>query len=299
MIHNTFIFNPVRPDYVYRAIETLYKHTDMTDCRVIVVDQTMNGLQLSRDQVHLVLRPHRNLGFAKSMNEGIIHGLRWGSEFITCANDDIEYMNSKWWEGITESFRIYGENTLAVNPMSPREPGWGYGLPHGHYFDLIEYKKEYSEEDYQFLLEGNFENVQGLPVTFPKQKKGVIDAIATWHTTFRASAFEKIGLFDERYYPGGGEDYDINARAYREKCRMIGTTLSWVWHWWGSSKDQQKAVNDTGLPIVENLRWMNPDKIWPPEENNGNRMDPWGHWTDEQNQKHPLKRDSNIAIMDI
>jgi GT2 family glycosyltransferase len=299
MIKNTFIYNPIRPDFIHRCLETLYQNTDMTDNRVIVVDQTMQGLKLPMDKVHLVLRPHRNLGFSKSMNEGIIHALYWGSEYITCANDDIEYMNPLWWPGILETFQKYGEQVLAVNPMSPREPGWGYGLPHGEVIDLLPYKPEYSQEEYDYLLKGDFSMLENLPATFPKQKNGVIDAIATWHTTFKREAFEKIGLFDERYYPGGGEDYDLNARAYRDSYRMLGTTLSWVWHWWGSSKDHQSDFKDTGLPILQELRWMNPDKIWPPEVNNGQHMDPWGKWTDELGVKHPLSRDPNIAIMDI
>src|SRR3990167_5760214 len=132
MIYNTYIFNPVRPDFIKRAIETLHRNTDMKHSRVVVVDQTKDGMRL--DKVDMVIRPYRNLGFAKSMNEGIINGLRWGSEFITCANDDIEFINSRWWEGMIETFN-QSDRIVAVNPMSPREPGWGYGWDHGKYID--------------------------------------------------------------------------------------------------------------------------------------------------------------------
>ena len=54
MIETTFIFNPVRPDFIYDAIDTLYKYTDMENKRVIVVDQTKNGLKLDRNKVHLI-----------------------------------------------------------------------------------------------------------------------------------------------------------------------------------------------------------------------------------------------------
>jgi GT2 family glycosyltransferase len=303
MIYNTFIFNPVRPDYIYRALETLYKYTDMTNNRVIVIDQTKNGLKLD-SKVHMVIRPHRNLGFAKSMNEGIIHALHWGSQYITCANDDIEYMNSKWWNGILETFENFKDRALAVNPECPRIPLWGYGRPHGEYVDLVGYKNEFTNSDYEFLLNGDFAKIkeeQKLPATFPEKKSGVTDAIATWHTTFKAEFFDLVGLFEERYYPGGGEDYDLNARAYRDNYRMLGTTKSWVWHWWGSSKDQQstKEFKDTGMPIIPELRWMNPSMLYPPELNGGNNMDPWGHWTDENGKKIPLTRDTTIGVIDI
>jgi len=298
MICNTYVFNPVRPDYIDRALYTLYKYTNMDKCRVIVVDQTLDGLKLN-EKVHLVLRPHRNLGFSKSMNEGIIHGLRWGSEYITCANDDVEFMNKAWWEGIVDTFKE-DERILAVNPMSPREPGWGYGLPHGEYIDLIKYKNEYTKKDYQYLLKGDFTKISSkLPDSFPRHKTGVIDAIATWFTIFKKEFFEKIGLYEERYYPGGGEDYDINARCYRKGHRMVGTTKSWVWHWWGSSKDKVGDYKGKGLPVVDELRWMNPDELWPPEKNNNQVMDPWGKYTDNNGDKIPMYREKEVGIVNI
>ena len=213
-------------------------------------------------------------------------------------NDDIEFINKKWWDGILETFDQDKKRIVAVNPMSPREPGWGYGLEHGKYIDLIEYKEDYDEKDYQYLLKGDFSKVQGLPDSFPKQKVGVIDAIATWGTVFKKAFFKKFGLFDERYYPGGGEDYDLNARCYREGYRMVGTTRSWVWHWWGASKDT-KDHQGKSLPIIPELVWMNPDYLWPPEKNNNQKMDPWGKWTDDKGEKHPMYRRKEIGIIDI
>lgn len=298
MINNTFITNPIRPDFIERFIYTLYKYTP-EGFRLIVIDQTKDGIyDLVKDKTHLYMRPHRNLGFAKSMNEGIIHALHWGSKYITVSNDDVEFINSKWFSGIEETFAQDEKRIMAVNPMSPREPGWGYGWEHGKYIDLIEYKEVYDEKDYQYLLEGDFSKVEGLPDTFPRRKVGVIDAIATWCTVFKKEFFGKFGLFDERYYPGGGEDYDINARCYREGYRMVGTTRSWAWHHWGKSKDDTDHKGKS-LPAIQELVWMNPDALWPKEKNNGQGMDPWGKWTDEKGEKHPMYRIPEISVVDI
>jgi hypothetical protein len=309
MINNTFVFNPVRTNFIRPAIETLYKYTEMGGNRVVVVDQTLDGIG-KIDGVHLVIKPHRNLGFAKSMNEGIIHGRHWGSKYITCCNDDIEFINKRWWDGILETFN-QDEKILAVNPMSPREPGWGYGLEHGKYIDLIDYKETYTEEDYDYLLEGDFSAIQGLPDTFPKKKVGVIDAIATWCTVFKREFFDKFGMYDERFYPGGSEDYDLDARCYscawpewRDECnpeyhsRMVGTTRSWVWHHWGSSKDKQGELGK-GLPIIDELRWNNTDEIWKPELNEGTKYDPWGHYHDKNGIRKPSKRIKEVTVIDI
>lgn len=308
MINNTFVINPVRPDYIHKCLESLYKYTDMKNNRVIVIDQTVDRLPEMRDKVHLVLRPHRNLGFSKSMNEGIIHGLRWNSNFITCMNDDVEFINHAWWSGIEETFN-QDERIMAVNPMSLREPGWGYGMPHGEYIDLLPYKEEYSQKDYDWLLAGHFEDVPNLPASFPRHKVGVIDAIATWCTVFKKEFFHKFGMFEERYYPGGGEDYDINARCYRQGYRMVGTTRSWAWHWWGSSKDKAGDYEGKGLPVVSELCWLNPDQLWPPEKNlswdeNTKSMqpkgfDPWGKVTLQDGSKQAMIRDKEVRVVDI
>jgi GT2 family glycosyltransferase len=303
VIDNTIIFNPVRTDYIERAIDTLYKFTDMENWRVIVIDQTRSGCKVDK-RVHLYMKPHRNLGFAKSMNEGIIHGLRWGSKYITCANDDVEFIDKRWWEGTEETFSLY-DNVAAVNPESPRIPLWGYGRDHGEYVDLLNYKKEYTNEDYNYLLKGDFTEWKkygslfskgDLPDTFPLQKTGVVDAVAMWCTVFKRKTFEHYGLFDERFYPGGAEDYDYDARVYREGGRILGTTKSWVWHHWGQSKDHQGGID---ADIDKEYVWASNSYLWPKEWNNGKNMDPWGKYTDEDGKKKPMKRRPEIAIVDI
>ena len=38
MINATFCFNPVRSDFIQPALDSLYKYTDMTNNKVVVVD---------------------------------------------------------------------------------------------------------------------------------------------------------------------------------------------------------------------------------------------------------------------
>lgn len=311
MILNTIIFVPVRHDFIGKALKTLYRYTDMKSSRVIVIDQTRIGLSNGckewneiKSLIHLYMHSYRNLGFAKANNEGIIHGLRWKSKYITCCNDDVEFINKKWWKGILDTFGMY-DNVYGVNPESPRIPLWGYGRPHGEYIDLLKYQKKYSEEDYQYLLDGHFENWEKkgelvsevhLPDTFPLRKSGVVDAVAMWCPVFKRECFERFGLFDERYYPGGAEDYDMDARVYREKGRLLGTTKSWAWHHWGFSKDKQSEID---ADIDDKLRWSNSDYLWPADRNFGKKMDPWGMTVNEKGEKVPMWRVPEIAIVDI
>jgi GT2 family glycosyltransferase len=310
MIETVFTFNPVRSDFIQKALDTLYKYTDMTNNRVVVVDQTEDGLKLSKEQVHLILKPHRNLGFSKAHNEAIIHGIRWGATYVVCCNDDVEWINNRWWDGVLETFAT-DSKILAVNPECPRVPMWGYGRPHGEYTEYLMYKPEFTEADYDYLLAGDFAEVKerytDLPASFPLHKVGLCDAIAMWMPVFKTECFEKIGLFDEKFYPGGGEDYDFDARIYREYYRAVSSTRSWVWHHWGQSKDETEAAKNKGAVVDPKLTWMNTDSLWPPERNlswNGTAMvptkfDPWGKVTLPDGTKQPMYRIPEIHIVDI
>lgn len=80
-----------------------------------------------------------------------------------------------------------------------------------------------------------------------EKKWAVVDAFACWCTVFRADRLQEIGLFDEMFFPGGGEDYCWQHRCYKAGYRALSTSRSWVWHWWGRSKDSPSGFS-TALP---------------------------------------------------
>jgi GT2 family glycosyltransferase len=310
MINATFIFPVIRSDFIEKAIKSLYKYTNMANNRVIVIDQSEDVLCLDESLVHLYLRPHRNLGFAKAVNEGIIHGLHWNSQYIVSCNDDIEIINYKWWDGILQTFAM-DDNILIVNPECPRVPLWGYGRPHEEYVDTIDYKEKFTDADYDFLLKGNFEHLKEkygdfLPKALPLHKEGVCDAIAMWMPVFRLDCFEKIGLLDEKFFPGAGEDYDYDGRVYAEGYRAVGSTKSWVWHWWGKSKDKQKDIN---IKIDPKYVWNSLGELWPDEWNlswdakegkmKPKPFDPWATCFLQDGTRVPMKRKPEITVVDI
>ena len=63
-------------------------------------------------------------------------------------------------------------------------------------------------------------------------------------------------MFDERFYPGGGEDYDWVARCYSAGYRAISTSKSWVWHHWfkaANFKDKMPDLAREGFGDVDAL----------------------------------------------
>lgn len=263
---------------------TLYKFSEPGSFNVIVIDQTKNGfspqvMKYVSPLIHLYLHPIRNLGYAMAMNQGISIALHWGSEYICCSNDDIEIMNKDWINGIWKTFEKY-PNIVAVTPMSPRVAGWGYGVP--GFPEVLPYKEEYPQEDYDYLLKGDFTDKEAvIPKTMPKNIGGtVVDGAVFIMTYFKASAFKEIGLFDEHFFPGSGEDMDWNARAYLKDFRVVSTSLSWVWHHWTKSKDlfASGELEDPYYKPKDHPYWNNIGDLWRPEDNDGHSFEVWGRY---------------------
>src|SRR3989304_4654457 len=291
---NTIVVFPVIPDYIEKFLQTLHEFTP-PNFQVIVVDQTKDGIYdvVKRFNPEVYIRVYRNMGFSKAANMGAKLAT---TKYVTIANDDIEFINMKWWQGIEDTF-AQADNIIAVNPNSPKLAMWGYGCDHYTRFEILDQESCKTEAGYDYLIKGDYSNhenatlvdkgeVKPIPKSFPLKQAGVVDGIATWFTVFDRERYWKLGGFEEKYYPGGGEDHDICARAYSKGYRMVGTMKSWVWHHWSSSRDHPEKLP----PLRQDLVWNNHDELWPPEWNEGAQMDPWGRRTDKDGKKIPLKR---------
>ncbi len=299
----------IRLDFINKALETLYKFTDPKKFRVIVVDQTLEGW--GGEWASKVLEhggkiiSQKNQGFATGANTGLIQGLRWGTPYLGVVNDDIEFIYDKWWEDLLIEFDT-DPRIIAVNPECPKIAMWGYGMTNGEYVELIPYKENYPEEAIRYLKSGDYNEAEiksrhpfEIPQSFPFTKRGVIDGFAGWLPVFKREGLLEVGLYDERFVWGGGEDYDMMARAYscawpidRQECderyhkRMVSSMKSWVWHWWGQSKDRSSELNPKLFESRES--WNGLGDLWTPY------CDPWGH-TREQSKK-PLHRDPKVHV---
>lgn len=223
-IENTVIVPHFKNPGVIRCLETLWKHTPQ-NFKVILVDQGDKDLTKEiKDLVHLYIRVYRPLGFAKACNTG------WklaDTKYVTFLNDDVEMINSRWWEGVVDSFN---DCIVGVNPKTPRDYDVG-----GDIKDKVPYKKDFTEEDYNRILELPYSNMQ---------------CMAMFCTVLRKDIADRIGYFDE-YFNHGGEDTDfiIRAKGLREnknKFRgydVISTPLSYVWHWWRQSNADPTYIN--------------------------------------------------------
>jgi len=253
-IECTFIFVPIIPDFIEEALKTLHQYTKI-NFRVIVVDQTKDGVYGKvAPYVDLVVRaPNRiNLGFSKSNNEGILHALYWKSKYIAVCNDDIIFLDPRWWSGLMEQFKAYPE-MMAVCPASPIEPGWGYGMnSDGTWIpgnSCPSWGVPIGENIYPKDPEGN-------PITLEvartqkgydmllAHRQGHIEGFAGWFVVFKRETLETVGLYDERFGPGGAEDYNYVHRIYLAGGRASATMRSFIWHHWSSTRKAVGTRND-------------------------------------------------------
>src|SRR3990167_6150355 len=290
----TFVYPIIRRDYISKSIETLLKFTDKSKFKLIVVDQSIEGLPDMYD-VDMVIRM-KNQGFAAAANTGLRVGLSWDTQYLGVINDDTEFIYPTWLEDALEEFEN-DPRIMAVNPMCPKIAMWGYGHTEGEYLEILPYKETYTPQDIVYLKSGDYDETEiksrtsyKISKTFPFTQRGVVDAFAGWLPIFKRETLIQIGLYDERFFPGGGEDYDMMARIYscawpipREECnpefhgRAVATMKSWVWHHWGKSKD---------TPLDPRLfeareQWNRLDLLWTPTS------DPWGHTEGKPNKRIP------------
>jgi len=245
---------------------------------VYIIDQTDRGLpteKLRKQYKNLMFirtpltdtHKRGNLGFAKATNLGI---KMVETPYFTMCNDDVEFINEKWWQAVLDTFDKVDSQTperpcMMVNPGSTKLPDWSVGRPKGDHHYVIEYKEKYTDEDWDFLV--NDEHYVNEHLTL--MPGSVIDGVTMYCSVFKTDLFKEVGELDERFYPGGGEDYDYNCRANMHGYRCVGTTISWVFHHWS------KSMNNVDAEIIremidQELRWNNNNEKW------GDNFDVWG-----------------------
>lgn len=229
------IIIPVLNNYkgLLRLLETLEKHTD-PNYKVIVINngfyraaelsgQDLDYIAQSKKKITLWIDPYRNLGFGKAMNTGLKLA---DTEFVTLSNDDVEIIYRGWWDEIMLKFKE-DEHLGGFNPHSPCNKA-----SDGNRYIQYPYKEDYDAEDVAKMKE-----------VFKNER--LYTGCCTYFTICRKKMFDEIGLFDESFGLGSGEDYDLCVRAARGGWSIKGGSSTMVFHWWGNTKDNMPTGKDS------------------------------------------------------
>lgn len=281
-MNNTKLFTVVTPvireDLVERMLQTLYEYTEPI-FYVYLIDQTVDGLDATdlrnRYRNLMVIRTPKsdvhytgNLGFAQATNLGI--QLVQTPYFMMC-NDDVEFIHPKWWDGVIDTFRKVEEATperpaVIVNPSSVKLPDWSVGRAQGDDHYILPYKLQYTDADWDFLV--NEEHYVNEHLTI--MPGSVIDGVTLYASVAHTQRFLEIGLLSERYHPGSGEDYSYSCRASMIGYRCVGTTLSYVYHHWSSTFKAVQDKDKVKSLMIPEIAWNQTNEEW------GDGFDIWG-----------------------
>jgi GT2 family glycosyltransferase len=268
-VQNTFVIPVIRDDLLDRCLETLYERTP-SGFYVYVVDQTPHGLEGERLRDAycdlLILRTPRtkthrsgNLGFAKAVNLAMA---MVQTPYATICNDDVEFIHPKWWPAIMDVFgRVErdrpGRPPVIVNPISVKLPHWAIGNKPGDDHLVMPYQETWSDDDWEFLVGERHVVNERLTI----RPRTYADGVEMFCSVVPMDRFRRVGMLNERFYPGGGEDYDFNRRAAVYGYSCVSTTQSWVFHHWGMSRHCVRANVAT---IDAKLSWNNLGELWGP-----------------------------------
>ncbi len=274
---NTFIIPVIRNDLIERCLYTLYRYTE-PNFYVIIVDQSIDGIDMGLREKYknltIIRTPHSDVHYTGNLGHSQATNLAMRlveTPYVTFLNDDVEFINLGWWQGVMDTFEKVAKATpsrpaLMVNAASIKLPDWSVGKPKGEDHYILPYKDEYTEEDGRFLIDEPHYVNEHLTI----QPGSVIDGINLYCSVVDTKRLLEVGLIDDYFYPGGANDYDLCARASMFGYRCVGTTLSWVFHHWSVSFQSIQDHENMRALVQDELKHEDLRDKW------SDRFDLWG-----------------------
>lgn len=245
------------------AIKFLLKNTSPRHT-ILVIDQgsnndTLKFLRQSRDAGFIELIENgKNLGIAASINIGMKLAIERGMDLCFFSNDVVA--GSRWLEELQEG--VYKHDKIGG--------GSPYIGPEATYDSFVNmdfrnrYRQVYwprlkNDPDYAILHElvdelhgGDFQSFTESWVETRKE----IPPLYEWFSMvmyIKKSTIEKVGYFDEQFYPSHWEDLDYMVRMNNKELYRVGVTGSYCFHfstittrseWNDGDKELRSQAND-------------------------------------------------------
>ena len=184
-------------DITYKCLDFLEKNTNDVGQVIIVDDGSDEPFRNKHDSVITVIRHETNRGFPKSVNDGIKLST---SEYVAVWNNDL-FVAPNWLPPLITA--LENDDDLGMASAMLLEP------------------KDTTEEDF-FSKYTEQWSLSGTPEVLYWYKG------CPW--VFKSSTFDKIGLFDERFYPTQYEDSDFLLRMAIQKIKHATVSNSVAYH---------------------------------------------------------------------
>lgn len=212
-------------DMTRDCIESIRKTTPKGAREIIVIDNASvdDSVEWLRSQTDIKLLCNaENRGFPAACNQGI--GLSdEKSDIFLLNNDTVLTDNALFWlrMGLYESEQV-GSAGSVTNHMS-------------NFQTVVDDGK--TEEEYR-----EFASKNNIPMKYPYQNKMYLTGFAL---LLKREVLNRVGLLDERFFPGNFEDNDLCLRINLSGFRNVLCKNSFIIHWGSSSfkKEPERFKN--------------------------------------------------------
>lgn len=253
-------------DMTRSCIESIRKTTPESAREIIVIDNASvdESVQWLRSQEDIkLLCNEENRGFPAACNQGI--GLSdEGSDIFLLNNDTVLTDNALFWlrMGLYESEQV-GSAGSVTNHMSN--------------FQTVVDDGKTEEEYLEYASQNN------VPMKYPYQNKMYLTGFAL---LLKRKVLDRVGLLDERFFPGNFEDNDLCLRINLAGFRNILCKNSFIIHW-GSSSFKKEPER------FQNILNINQRKFFDKWAAIG--LDPAGYWNIRLDLVSLLEKKSDIS----
>lgn len=292
---NTFIIPFLGGELIHDCLRTLYEYTP-PNFYVYIIDQSIEGLDPNLRDTYknlMIIRTPKsdvhytgNLGHSQATNLGVQLAQ---TPYVTFLNDDVFFISDLWWQGVLDTFEKVEKATptrpaLLVNVASIKLPDWSVGKPKGEDHYILPLKDEYTEEDWRFLVDEEHYVNEHLTIT----PGSVIDGINLYCSVVDTRRLLEVGGVDDFWYPGSANDYCLSARASMFGYRCVSSTLTWVFHHWSKTFENDELRN---MMVQDELKHLDlRDKY-------GDRFDLWGIRCDREDCDEIMHTDDGIKAV--
>lgn len=232
-------------EYLFTCLESVLLNTDPFHTILVIDDASTEGdleKQLeSWPKAIQYLKNNKNLGFVKSVNKAISHASHVSFGNVVLLNSDT-IVSKNWIEKLDKALN-FAPNIGLASPLS----NYATLLSVPSLFKYNTLPPEHTFDDINLFLEKTYKNSP--PIEIPV---GVGFCLA-----IKKEVIQEIGLFDENFSPGYGEECDYCLSAQRAGFLTVAAIDTYVYHF-GS-----KSFGDT---TSFELKKINEEKMaekWP------------------------------------
>lgn len=216
-----------RPDSVKRCLDSIYRHSDGEGLVILVCNRQQLSEEIAKDYSSTVcIYPGTNIGWLKAANLGLSASI---SRYVVLMNDDVEIDTDDWLSKMSKAFvekypPSKSKGIACVGPWGGK--GYQSRVPQNQGAKIVEPN---------LTLDGW--GIGSFPLSF-------------FCVMFSKAALDSIGLLDEQFSPGYGEDDDWLARAHLAGWRMAIQTDVQVKHEGGGYDGRRGEIQSNNLQLL-------------------------------------------------